>query len=157
MPGGWPALLAVAPLLGPAGWVRFGVAPPGRDAVVFDPVDCALRVAHVDLDGGAEHHDLQVGRVWQDGAWGFVGVEGMAAADVGLLRIGDADAWIEVRGGGDELRGTNQPGDALSLPMQMVAKSCLTEKTKMRTYPTWKDQKEGFTRGFSPTYRIFLK
>ena len=110
MPGGWPALLAVAPLLGPAGWVRFGVAPPGRDAVVFDPVDCALRVAHVDLDGGAEHHDLQVGRVWQDGAWGFVGVEGMAAADVGLLRIGDADAWIEVRGGGDELRGTNQDG-----------------------------------------------
>ncbi|MFZ5475816.1 MAG: hypothetical protein ACOZNI_03495 [Myxococcota bacterium] len=67
-------LLVVAsePVLGPRGWTWLGPLPPGRDeardTVVLDPRTCAPAVARVWLDGGAEHRDVRLARVW-DGGW----------------------------------------------------------------------------------------
>ncbi len=112
MPVGWSSLLSLAPLLGPAGWTLFGVTPPDRDVVVFDPVDCGVRVAHVDLDGGAAHRELRVARVWSGGRWRTSGIESLATLQAGgaPTRISDVEAWIEARVDGDESRGVNQDG-----------------------------------------------
>ncbi|MDP2317121.1 MAG: hypothetical protein Q8P41_29785 [Pseudomonadota bacterium] len=60
-------------MLGPAGWTFLGPLPPGmaaaRDTVVFNPETCAVDVLRLDLDGGPDHRDVRLARVWTGSAW----------------------------------------------------------------------------------------